>query len=275
MKTIKFLALLLLVGFMLLLLGLYAFQDRLLFHPQALDPSNERQLKQNTQIELLDITTEALTGQIHLRGWLLKQKEAATERAATQRLVIYFGGNGDELSWMALDSRLPRHVSWAFINYRGYGQSEGVPSEAALFADALRFYDYFTQTRGYQPQHIMLMGRSLGTGVAVYLASQRPVAKLLLITPYDSIAAVAQGHIPWLPIRWLLKHPFDSYARAPVLRNPVTILAAEHDRTIPPEHAHRLHEVWGGPKQWRMVNSDHNGIFEHVETWQIIRDFLS
>jgi uncharacterized protein len=261
---------LLLLGVAMLFIALYAFQERLLFHPQQLDAGNERLLAQHAQAEQLDITNAEARANVHLRGWLLKPAPHASDR-----LVIYFGGNGDELSWMALHQRLPRDVNWAFVNYRGYGQSEGAPSEAAFFTDALRQYDYLTQTRGYQPQHILLMGRSLGTGVAVYLASQRPLAKLMLITPYDSITAVAQKHFAWLPVNWLLNHRFDSLALAPALRNQVTIIAAKQDKTIPPEHARRLYEAWGGDKRWQLVDADHNGIFEHAQTWRSIKEFVA
>ena len=135
------------------------------------------------------------------------------------------------------------------MNYRGYGHSEGRPSEARLFGDAVRLYDWAASRAGVDARRIVGMGRSLGSGVAIYLATQRTLAGLVLATPFDSITAVAQRHYPFLPVRWLLRHPFDSLSRAeasPCRRScssPVRIRS-------PAAHAERLYERWPGPKQW-------------------------
>ena len=90
-------------------------------------------------------------------------------------------------------------------------------------------------------------GPDLGGGVAVHLAAERPLVGVVLVTPFDSLTAVAQRHYPWLPVRWLLNHPFDALARAPSIRTPMLCLVAGSDRIIPPAHAARLFAAWGGP----------------------------
>lgn len=267
LKIIKMLFILLGLGFAAAVVLLYIFQGHLLFYPQPLPEQNQEKLAKLEGVEALSL------GQT--RGWIVWPSAQAKTNSSSTSLVIYFGGNGDELSWMVLEPRLPRNAAWAFMNYRGYGASEGSPSEAALFADALNEYDYFISTKGFRPEKILLIGRSLGTGVAAFLASQRPVAKVLLITPYDSIKAVGRRHFPWLPVGSLLRHRFDSVSRAPKLLSPVTMLVAAHDRTIPRPHSQALYDAWAGPKQWHLLDAEHNSILDLPQTWQLIERFIS
>jgi uncharacterized protein len=144
--------------------------------------------------------------------------------------VIYFGGNGEDVgaNLPAFDAAFPDRAVY-FVNYRGYGGSTGSPSEAALISDAETVYDWVAARH----DRIIAMGRSLGTGVATALASLRPVAKLVLVTPFDSIANVAFDRYPWLPVRWLVKDSYDSARRVGGVRAPVLVLVAEHDESIP------------------------------------------
>ncbi len=144
--------------------------------------------------------------------------------------VIYFGGNAE-----AVAGRLP-DVQAAFpgqaiylMHYRGYGATPGEPTEEGLFADAQALYDY---VRARHPR-VTLVGRSLGSGIATRLASARPVDRLVLVTPYDSMAGVAAHHFSWLPVRLLLRDRYDSAAYAPKVDAPTTILVAGRDDVIP------------------------------------------
>jgi pimeloyl-ACP methyl ester carboxylesterase len=114
------------------------------------------------------------------------------------------------------------------VNYRGYGGSTGQPRETALISDAENVYDWVAARHS----RIVAMGRSLGTGVATALASRRPVAGLVLVTPYDSVANVASDRYPWLPVRLLIKDPYDSAARMGQIKAPVLVLVAGHDESI-------------------------------------------
>ena len=121
-------------------------------------------------------------------------------------------------------------------HYRGYGGSAGSPSEAALFADALAVYDMVRNTH----DDIAVMGRSLGSGVATYLAAHRSVSRLVLVTPFDSLATVAAGHYPFFPVRLLLRDRFDSAFWAARVEAPTLLLAAGRDRIVSPESSERL-----------------------------------
>ena len=153
--------------------------------------------------------------------------------------VLYFGGNAEDVSSSLpeLAIAFPQRAIYA-MHYRGYGGSSGAPSERALQADALALYD-FAQAR--HPQ-ITVIGRSLGSGLAVRLASERPVARLVLVTPFDSLTALAAPLFPWLPVRWLMLDRYDSASRAPSLHMPTLILAAEHDEVVPAASTRRLYE---------------------------------
>ena len=145
------------------------------------------------------------------------------------RAVLYFGGNAEDVSasLAELAASFSDHAVYA-LHYRGYGRSTGSPSEAALQADALALYDHVTRQR----KDITVVGRSLGSGLAVSLAAQRAVSRLVLVTPYDSIEAVAAQQYSLFPVRWLIKDRFDAAGVAPRVRAPTTVIIAERDEVI-------------------------------------------
>lgn len=151
--------------------------------------------------------------------------------------VLYLGGNAEDVSRTVpqLAVQFPDAAIYA-LHYRGYGGSEGTPSEDALVGDALALFDRATQGH----PRIILIGRSLGSGIAVRVAAARPAARLVLVTPFDSLASVASRHYPWFPVRWLLRDDYDAAAHAGRVRAPTTVLIAGRDVVIPPEHARGL-----------------------------------
>jgi pimeloyl-ACP methyl ester carboxylesterase len=111
--------------------------------------------------------------------------------------------------------------------------------------------------------------------VATQVAGQRPVQGVVLISPYDSMVALARYHYPFLPVRWLLRHPFDSAARAPGIKAPLLAIAGERDTVVPPERSRRLHDAWGGPKRWVVIaEAGHDDLGLQREFWGPIRAFL-
>ncbi len=199
------------------LLGGCAFvwltQDRMIFFPQPVNstahlPADAKPL----EIVAADGTK--------LRGWIRVASPAPAPA------VMYFGGNAEEVSGTLADSRWPRDWTIVAINYRGYGTSEGAPSEAALVADALAIYDTIAARSDVDAGRIVAFGRSLGTGVAVKLAAARPVAGVILASPYDSLVAVGRTHYPLLPVSLLLRHRFDSAADARNVHAPLLAIVA-------------------------------------------------
>jgi len=246
-----------------LVAALYALQDQMLFFPRPLVGA----APSGSHVESVEIVAE---DGIRLRGWLVKSEQSPAP------LIVYFGGNAEEVSWLAATGAERSGWSMLLMNYRGYGHSEGRPSEGRLFADAVRIYDWAAGRAGVDARRIVGMGRSLGSAVAIYLATQRPLAGLVLVTPFDSITAVAQRHYPFLPVRWLLRHPFDSLSRAGAITVPTLMLVAGRDTIIPPVHARRLYERWPGPKRWiEFPGADHDTISSEPGYWRAITTFLA
>jgi pimeloyl-ACP methyl ester carboxylesterase len=147
-----------------------------------------------------------------------------------KRALVYFGGNAEDVS-LSMPSFLAAFPDSAIylLHYRSYGGSTGRPSEDALFKDALTLFD---QVHAKHPD-VDVVGRSLGSGIAVYVASRRPVARLVLVTPYDSIQELAARQFPYVPVRWLLLDKFESWRYAPHVNAPTVIIAADHDEIVP------------------------------------------
>ncbi|HEU4853555.1 MAG TPA: alpha/beta hydrolase [Telluria sp.] len=144
--------------------------------------------------------------------------------------LLYFGGNAEDVngSLGELAAAFPGHAIY-LMQYRGYGGSDGAPTEEGLVSDALALYDKVRRRH----ERIEVAGRSLGSGVAIQLAAARPVDRLVLITPFDSMRDVAGRHYPYLPVRWLLRDPYDSAAYAPKVNAPTVLVAAADDEIIP------------------------------------------
>jgi pimeloyl-ACP methyl ester carboxylesterase len=244
---------------------MYLLQDRLIFFPQPLDAAQREAIgRQYAFANELYIQSES--GE-RLQAWRVPGEPG-------RPLVLYFGGNAEDVSWMLADARARAPgIGWLLVSYRGYGGSAGSPSEAAIRADALRWHDYAAKELG--AARIVAFGRSLGSGAAVYLASQRRLEGVVLVTPFDSLAEVAKHHYPLLPVRAMLRHPFDSAALAPRIEAPLLCIAAARDDIIPAVHAKRLYEAWGGPKRWLLLEeAGHNTTDAHPLFWSSVTEFL-
>jgi uncharacterized protein len=152
--------------------------------------------------------------------------------------LVYFGGNAEDVS-TGLAELAPAFPDSAIflMHYRGYGGSTGSPSEAALQQDALALFDKVHAAH----RNVVVVGRSLGTGIAIRLAVQRPVQRLVLVTPYDSLLDLAVAQFRFFPVRWLLTEKYESGRYAPLVTVPTTLIAAEHDEVIPRASTDRLH----------------------------------
>lgn len=264
LKTIA----ILLGGWLILIIGLYFFQEHLLFFPRKIRPYDLENIRaQSSRIEEINLTTP---DGVKLHGWLVK-----IGTSHPQPLIIYFGGNAEEVSWMAAGADKFPGWSLALINYRGYGFSEGKPTQDNLFADSKLIYDYFAQRSDIDKNKIVVLGRSLGSGIAVYLAAQRSLKAAVLVSPYDSVLHIAQTEFFFAPVSFLLRHPFDSLSYAPAIKIPLLCLVAQGDSTIPVRHSKILFDAWNGKKTWHVIRTGgHNGILDQKEYWETIADFL-
>jgi pimeloyl-ACP methyl ester carboxylesterase len=175
------------------------------------------------------------------------------------KALIYFGGNADDVSRSLDDFALEfPDYSLYLLHYRTYGGSSGKLSEEANNRDALALYAKVAELH----DDITVMGRSLGSGVAIRLASEKPVRHLILVTPYDSIENIAAARYWMFPVRWLILDRYESTRYAPLVNAPTLILAAEHDTVIPRASSNNLYRHFKDGVASMIVVSDvgHNDI---------------
>jgi len=174
--------------------------------------------------------------------------------------VLYFGGNGEDVSSSVapLVAAFPgREI--VMLHYRGYGGSAGRPTEADIALDAAGLFD---EVHARHPD-VIVIGRSLGSGVAARLASERPVSRLVLVTPYDSLVDIAQRQFRVFPVRWLLIDKYESWRYVPGIKAPVLILRAEHDELIPASSTDALRDRFpAGQVRYVVVPASHNTILD-------------
>ena len=155
--------------------------------------------------------------------------------------ILYFGGNAEAVEHNAgvFKVRFPNYASY-FVKYRGYGGSTGTPSEENLYSDALAIFDDLA--RKYTD--VSVIGRSLGSGIATFVASQRAVRNLVLITPFDAIESVAQSVFPFFPMPFLLTEKYPSIDHVPLIDANTLIVIAGQDQVISKKHSDRLVEAF-------------------------------
>ncbi len=239
----------------ILILSLFSCSSiarKFIFFPQPI--SEERLLKiKNDYKNVEDITIQTKDNHI-LHGWLVKN---VSNRDVP--LIIYFGGNAEEVSFNIDEIYNKYDFNFAFFNYRGFGNSTGTPQEKYLFEDSILIYDYFTKRNDIKISDISTIGRSLGSGISVYLAANRNIKNLILITPYDSIENVAKERFPSIIVNLVLKDKFNSLEYIKGVKSHVLVLAAENDSVIPPIHAAKLYENIPGKKKYILIyNLNHN-----------------
>lgn len=187
--------------------------------------------------------------------------------------LIYFGGNAEDVSrnLRSFAEAFPDHALY-FLHYRGYGGSAGSPSEEAIQRDALALFDKVHT----QHPHIALVGRSLGSGVAIRLASQRPASRLVLVTPYNSLEELAVRQYPIFPVKWLLRDRFESWRYAARITMPTLLIAAEDDEVIPRSSTQRLYEHFAkGVAELKVIPGvGHNSISDSPEYFKLLGNGL-
>ena len=189
-----------------------------------------------------------------------------------QDAILYFGGNGESIVHSAVAFTDVFEQTVYFVNYRGYGGSTGQPTEQALYSDAQYIYDVIKKRHS----KISVIGRSLGSGVATFLAASRPIDKMALITPYNSIQQIAQDRFPVYPMSILLKDKYVSVDRVKNIESRTLVLLAERDRVIPKEYSMRL--IAAFPEHQIIVktmpNTGHNSLSDTDEYYLLLQKFM-
>ena len=247
---------------------LYLLQDRMIFHRPGISEERLRYIREAVP-DAEEVTVDT-PDNVRLHGWLVH-----SQMDGPSPLLIYFGGNAEEVSWMIeARDRLPRW-SILLVNYRGYGLSEGSPGEDELLRDALLIYDIFSEREEINGGEIAVMGRSLGSAPATYVSGMRTPAATVLVSSFGSIQEVAENNFPLIPVSRLLRHKFDIKSYAENAGNPMLTIVASNDRIIPAHHSGKLFQAWDGEKEFVVIqNAGHNDISLKSLYWESLKNFL-
>jgi pimeloyl-ACP methyl ester carboxylesterase len=272
------LLLLLLVGLALMNLGAVVAQRRLIFKP----PRWRRRLEPGPHADSYVI--EPLTLQVEpgvvLEGW----RSVPADGSAPRCCMVYFGGRGENVLWAPHMSSYTPGLSVLAVNYRGFGGSGGRAGQAEVLGDALAIHRHLVApgpasaaapAHGARPQ-VVVMGRSLGTAVAVHLASQVQPQALVLVSPFDSLVAVMLGRLPWLwPASLLLRHRLPAVGAARQVCCPTLAVLAVGDRQVPARRSAALLQALRGPVQRHdLVGEVHRSLPRCVPTQHLVAAFL-
>ncbi|MCX7710075.1 MAG: alpha/beta hydrolase [Clostridia bacterium] len=256
-------------GWITLIGVVYIMKYDVFYSNSSIRPKLSKQIQQKPEnFEKIAIKTP---DKIMLQGFLAKRSHSAKSP-----LAIYFGGRGEEASNIAEYAEKIKGWSLAFINYRGCGLSEGRQAENILFSDAVAVYDYFTGREDIDSKNIAIISHSLGTGVAIHLATEREVKGIVLSAPYDTYGTgVIQDKLPLVPASLLFTDVFDSVSVAPSVKTPAIFLLAEKDRTVYRKRSLKLLENWGGKAEKATIpGTHHESITINDVSWERINEFL-
>lgn len=224
------------------------------YHPS---PWIDRDWRRVSGLPLEEVWFQAADG-TRLFGWYV----AAPGSPAT---LLWCHGNAGNIIHRLLNlvELYQAGLSVFLFDYRGYGRSGGSPSEDGLYQDARAAYDYLTLSRRIAPEKIVPFGRSLGAAVAGYLASQKPVAGVILESSFPSVAALARALFGGLPVHWLVRAEFDLIRHLEGVRVPILVIHGDRDTTVPLTMGQQVYEAARGPKSfYRVAGADHNDLYE-------------
>lgn len=246
-----------------------SIEQRLVFDPIPVDAQQLRAIPSAYGVEEVRL---AMPDGVHLHGWLKRPERLRP--GEKYPLVIVYGGVRREVSELVHQAPTGRW-GWLMVNYRGFGLSGGVPSERAVLEDAKRVYDWAAARPDVDAASIVLLGRSLGSYVAVAVAAARRARAAILATPFDSAVALGEKRFPHLPVRWFVGDRFDPASLAPAVSVPALFVLAENDEITPVENGRALAQKWGGLKELVMLpGATHSGIESREEYWGSVGDFL-
>ena len=234
-----------------LTLSLYAFQSRLVYVPSR--GSGPTPASLGIAYEDVWLTTE---DGVRVHGWFVPG-------APGGRFALFLHGNAGNVSRLTETAAVLHRLglNTLFIDYRGYGMSHGEPDEAGTYADAHAAWRHLVESRGARPEHIAVIGRSLGGGVASWLAVHERPGALVLESTFTSIPDLAAEMYPWFPVRMLSKIRYDTRDRLSRIRCPVLIVHSRDDELVPFAHGRALLESAGPDAAMLEIAGLHNDGF--------------
>lgn len=253
-----------LIGYGAVVAAIYAFQRNLQYFPSRF-PQDAEQLTGG----LMRTVTYRTADGLELSAWYRAPADG-------QPVLVRFHGNGGQHGDRAR-SMLPylqRGYGVLLASYRGYGENPGSPTEEGLYADARAALDWLA-LQGIGPGAVVLYGESLGSGVAVQMAAERPVAALVLEAPFTSAVDVGQAVYRWLPVGLLMKDRFDSLSKIDEVSAPLLLVHGEADRVIAPRFGRRLFEAANEPKTARFISGGGHSDLDRFGIGETVLKFLT
>jgi fermentation-respiration switch protein FrsA (DUF1100 family) len=227
---------------------LYIFQSRYVYYPEpvlAADPGA-------IGLQFDSVSFETTDG-VKLHGWFVPSDEA-------RGVILFCHGNAGNISHRMESIRIFHRLGLnVFIfDYRGYGQSEGKPTEHGTYEDAVAAWRYLIKERQFAANQVIVFGRSLGGAIAAWLAQNRTPGALILESTFTSLGDVAATLYPYLPVRFLLRFSYETADYLSKVNCPVMIIHSQDDEMMPFSHGERLFELANEPKAFLEISGTHN-----------------
>ncbi|TMM57380.1 alpha/beta hydrolase [Maribacter algarum] len=248
MRRLKKIGIVLGVLYLLLVVSIYFFQERLIFFPSKMPMQHEYEFCQPFEEFFLETKDGAKLNAVHIQN------------NSSKGVALYFHGNSGNVSHLGHVANLLTSKGYdaILVDYRTYGKSTGELSEEALNADAQLFYEY--ATKQYDENEIVLYGRSFGTGIASRLAAKNNPCRLILESPFSSAVDLGNHRFPILPVSWLSEFRFPSTEYMKEVKCPIYIFHGTDDKVIPYKFAQKLYESipGDGKKFYTIEGVGHN-----------------
>ena len=263
MEILKIVAWTIVILYAIAITLLYTLQTRLIFYPGRLSEDYEFDRGREGEEFFLDTADGA-----RINGLFFGN--------VSSDVILYFHGNAGDLSgWQyVVDDFAPLGYNFLIIDYRGYGKSSGRISEEGFYDDAETAFNYLLR-QGFAPENIIVYGRSIGSGVAVDLASKKSVKGLILESPFASLSSLANEKFPLFFPSLFIRFRFDNVNKINKVHCPVIFLHGSDDTLIPPSHSRKLFEAYRGKKKMIFVEKgSHNDLHAFSQFEDFLKDVL-
>lgn len=267
MSNILVILLLFVFGYFLMASMLFLRQDRLVYSPSK----KIHQVPADIKLPYREVVFKNDDG-LQLYGWMVGEEEF-------KDVVLFFHGNAGNISYnldfLTIFYRLGLKVF--IFDYRGYGQSQGTPSEEGTYIDAEAAWNYLIKTEGIPGDRVIFYGHSLGGAVAAHLAAKVKPGALILEATFTSAPDLGKSMFPFFPVRLLCRFRYNTKALLPAIAIPVLVIHSPNDEMIPFRHGEILYKAANEPKQFLKIFGSHNDGFINCAELYIVglRSFLS
>lgn len=269
LRTLGNIALLVAIGYVVVLALLYLFQSRLLYFPEIGREAPVTPRVVGLAFEEVWLEVEP---QVKLHAWYVP-------RVDPKGAALILHGNAGSIALRVDWLRMFDEMGYAsfVVDYRGYGRSTGAPSEQGTYADAQAAWNHLVHDRGFKPRDIVILGESLGGAIAAWLAARTTPRALILQAAFTSVPDVAASIYPLFPVRLISRFRYDTRAALGEVAAPVFVAHSRADEIIPFAHGRSLYEAAREPKRFLELSGGHNDgfIFARREWVEALAGFLA